>query len=364
MLSADSLFLLERDFDEYNSQDPERLVKIVYLLNKIYNLREYQNWLNDGQYHSSYSQSCKFFLPNNFGTDLTTQDKNLLNNLKLINSGQLEVKIDKHDGKIHLTDGSWVDPKIRVYPFTDESSIIYNYFRNNCDSIPDLLIDPACGCGHHGLALNEIETKISLDINLRSIAYCRINALISGMPQMLTGLNDIRVGIPKPIDMVSSNSTLITINMPFAIFPKLSTVLAQDGGDRGIALTLSALNAVKKFSNSAKNILKIRAIVLFYSLGSLKDNQWEVVDNAFALFGKDRVKFKILTDEKMWRVNGKKEQSNPMPIEFLEKKAECRHTYTEVMSDQARLGFISLKNIFIGNGFSHLAYGILDIDCK
>jgi hypothetical protein len=366
MLGADNLFLLERKLDEMNNDSPSEVARLRNVFKSIYSLPEYQEWLADGQYHPAIGLKGRFSLPNMFGKDLGS-DKWLLQQLGLLNGSLLEVKIDSCGDSLHITDGSWVDPKIRVYPFTDESALICNYVSKNSDIEYDLLIDPACGCGHHGMGIKNIPLKACLDINLRAIAYCRLNAILTESPQMLCGLNDLRDGIPDIFNKISVDQTLVAINMPFAIFPlapDLPRTLAQDGGDRGAALTFSAISAVEKLVKHASCMKSIRCVSLFYSLGNQEKDQWEVVEYAKKLFGDDSVSFQIFRDEKMWRVNGKKEQMNPMDLEYLKLKADCRHTYEEREAESARIGYKELESTFRDNGFTHLAYGILDIKCK
>ena len=368
MLGADNLFLLERKLDNLNEQNPEEMDVLRKILEQIYNLYEYKEWLKDGQFAPSSDLSGRFILPTNFGIKLKDK-KWLLEGLGLVNGGLLEVKIASACGKIHLTDGSWVDPKVRVYPFTSESNIICDYFYANPKGEPDLLIDPACGCGHHSLGLDTIPEKVSFDINLRALAYARINALLNDMSQMLTGLNDLRNGLPKSLNTMTTKETLITINMPFAIFPRdpnLSNAisLTKDGGDLGVAFTLASFRDVKELVDHADNMQHIRCIIQFYSLGNVDKDEWEVVEYARELFGLDTLSYNILSNEKMWRVNGKKEQSNPMPLDRLKLKADCRHTFSESRAENARKGYIELENLFRKNGYTHLSYILMDIECK
>lgn len=367
MLGADILFLLERRLDDLNTKDPRQLDRIVEILKSIYLLEEYQQWLSVGQFTKAVTMKGRFSLPSTFGADLGT-DKWLLERLGLVEGNLLEVKIDANGSNIYITDGSWVDAQYRVYPFGDESDLICRYLAEaHRDYKPDLLLDPASGCGRHGLALGAIPIKVSLDVNLRALAFCRINALLAGQPQMMTGLNDIRDGFPSLFKMIRCKNALIAINMPFAIFPKIgatSRTLAQDGGDRGAQLTFAALDAVHKLTCEAPSIDDLRCIILFYSLGNAREDKWEVVERARSLFGPGQVSHAIFSKETMWRVNGRKEQPNPMPLDRLELKADCRHTFEEEDAAKVREGYQSLQDLYASNGFTHLAYGLADIRCK
>ena len=41
-------------------------------------------------------------------------------------------------------------------------------------------------------------------------------------------------------------------------------------------------------------------------------------------FGESNVGWHLWPDERFWRVNGTKDQINPMPLELLSLKADCR----------------------------------------
>jgi len=165
MLGADYLFQLERYLDDQGGRDPAVLTGLSEALQAIYELPDYQNWLNGAsEYASQYS------LPPNFGTELSGQTKRLLDRFCIINGGFVEVKIDKHGERVHMTDGGWVPSAYRVYPYADESKLLCDYvLANSLHQDADLLIDPACGCGHHGLALSTIPTRAYLDINIRAL---------------------------------------------------------------------------------------------------------------------------------------------------------------------------------------------------
>jgi hypothetical protein len=362
MLGADNLFRLERWLDDEGERDSGVILGMNEALAAIYLLPEYQSWLNRESSHAG-----RFQLPVHFGANLSTTGRRILERFGLINGTFLEVKIDKHGNRIHLTDGGWVPSSFRVYPYSDESQILCSYIhQHKLANEVDLLLDPACGCGHHGLALSTIPIRAYLDINLRALAFCRINSILSSTEQMLSGLNDIRQGFPLIFNQIHSKSALVVVNMPFAIHPKKETLpptLAQDGGDRGVALTFAALNATRQLASKAKGIEMMRLVILFYSLGSRKSGSWhwEVEDRARAMFPGSRAVVTLLEGERMWRVNGVKAEPNPMPLGRMKTKAQCRHTFLESQASDAEAGYVALTNQFANFGYTHLGYGILDI---
>lgn len=364
MLGADYLFQLDRYLDDQSELDHAVVDGLNEALEAIYALPDYQQWLDGAsEFASQYS------LPPNFGTELSGPTKRLLERFLIINGSFVEVKIDKHGNRVHLTDGGWVPSAYRVYPYADESKLLCDYIVGaGLHDGTQLLIDPACGCGHHGLALSMIPTRVYLDINIRALAFCRINSILSGSEQMLSGINDIRQGFPLLFDHLHCDRALVVVNMPFAIFPQgpdLPQTLAQDGGDRGVALTFAVLEAVKKLARTAPSIKQLRLVMLFYSLGARRAGgwHWEVEDKARMLFPDADVSV-TTPAEKMWRVNGVKAENSPMDLSRMDQKARCRQTFAPDEMEPARKGYLALEAQFRKEGYSHLGYGILDVKVR
>jgi len=365
MLNGDDLFALERYLDDQRERDASVIEGVRDVLGAIYALPSYQAWLNEpSQFVTQYE------LPPEFGFELSESTRRLLDRFRIINGSDVQVKIDKHGERIHLTDGPWVPPNLRVYPFADESQLLCDYIvHQGLQARSDLLIDPACGCGHHGLALSMIPSRVYLDINLRALAFCRINSILCGEEHMLAAVNDIRHGFPLVFDQIHCDSALVVVNMPFGIFPRrdeLPATLAQDGGDRGVALTFAVLEAVKKLAQTAKGLRRLRLVLLFYSLGTKKRGgwEWEVESKARECFPESRILVTLLQDEKMWRVNGVKSESNPMDLSRLVQKADCSQTFAPNERKSARLGYTALEKLYRHAGFDHLGYGILDVEVR
>lgn len=276
----------------------------------------------------------------------------------------LEVFIDRHEGRIHLTDGFWVSSSTRVFPTSDESAALIRYAKaNNYTDQFDQVVDPACGCGHHAMGFPE-KRRISLDINTRALGFARLNALLSDDTSLQEfGLRSIYDGLP-PTLKISDSSVLIIANMPFAVFPPISRrfrKLSQDGGIRGDSLTNALLKALGEYRLQRMSEKQARALILFYSLGRSADGPWRIEDTINDLLPDCDFSIELLKDEKLWRVNGKKVEDNPMPISSLSKKADCNATWSEGEKRHARDRYIALENDLKSEGWSHLGYGIADI---
>lgn len=367
MIGAEVLESLSVYLDKLRRSNSKELASIVGNLNAVYETPGYQRWLEVEQFYGPADRRGRFELPAELFSQ-KPEEKWLLDRLGLVLHDRLQVKIDRQGGRLLLTDGPWVSAKVRVFPFSDESELLCAYARENrLDSWAQVLIDPACGCGHHGLGLANVPVRVSLDINPRALVFSRINTILNGADEMLLGINDIFHGIPRALTDYLSGNVLFQVNMPFAIFPASASdrgSLAQDGGDRGIALTQAALEGIAKFATANTGAEAIRALVLAYSLGKSATGPWEVVEIAERLFPNCDISFRIAEHEPMWRVNGRKEQSNPMPIESLKLKAGCRHTFSEQDEPTKREGYEALEKLFRQNGYTHLAYGVLDVNVR
>ncbi len=360
-ISTDQLSKVLRELGAGNSLPGDRrLAQINGYLGEIYQSPEYTDWIG----REELQPASQFTIP----PRLSIHNKvahNLLIELEIAHSDStLSARIDRTQSTIYLTDGFWVDPEYRVFPTSDESDILCDYVsRHSLASKYPLMIDPACGPGRHGIGI-DTPYQISLDMSERALAYSRLNALLRGTTNQLFGANDIVRGFPKPINVLLREKTLIVANMPFAILPKRPgrpEPLAQDGGPRGVALSKALLDATAMLFKNAAAMRELRVILLFYSLGRSDFGPWEIAQYAEALFPDAVAKTTILTEKPMWRVNGRKEQPNPMPVSSLKEKARCRLTYKEFDEDAIRDGFLKRQQQFAKDGWTHLGYGVLDI---
>lgn len=343
MIEIDQLFSLSNTL----LKDSYRVESLRTYLEAIYDSASYQEWLEDDQYLGFRSIKGKPKEPPE-AEIAAPGGKRLIADHRLSSGGRLTVKVDRHKDRIHLTDGFFTPPTVRVFPTCDESEIVCKYIENNLEIEENgMLIDPACGCGHHALGLRSLfSRRVSLDISGRAIAFARLNAILNSDTRHSLGFGDVRIGIP--IEIANPGGQVVfAINMPFAIDPKNSDdksgpiFLAQDGGDRGVQLTFSALDSIRDFKDRNPSS-PVDAVVLCYSLG-YKDSQniwhWEVEEHAKKVFENGCVEFVLQETEKLWRVNGIKSEPNPMPVERLELKADCKNTYSDHVREVKREGY-------------------------
>ncbi|MGD0995780.1 MAG: hypothetical protein ABR909_09705 [Candidatus Bathyarchaeia archaeon] len=336
---------------------------LVNIIRSIAFSKNYRSWEDSEQFEGS-----QFHLPDSM-VSKNDFEARLLNRLELEHDDLLQVKITIFGNKVFLTDGLWVPSQFRVFPFADESDLLSKAIQDlGWQKWATTIIDPACGCGHNMLKYQGRACRVGLDINTRAMSFAAINRLLNRVSNQtpggcLIGLNNITEGIPLVLRGNSGDRVLFIVNMPFAIQPESDVLpISADGGPHGYEMTMAALEAIRGYEELSKGA-SVRAVVLVYTLGNSEEERWFVHEKAKKLFGDNRVSWKLLRDEKLWRINGKKEQENPMPITKLHLKADCKfYVRDPKRRDEVRKRYLECEAKLQKEGFDHLAYGILSID--
>ncbi len=356
-----SKFLLKLNKNLHLNLTASLLVaKIKEALAALVDSTEYKNWLDcDPEFNGL---SCP--LPPN------GEHQELLRAIGVANSESMLVKVNHHRGKYLLTDGLWVDQSIRTFSFTDESDALLRYIeRNKIADWAGVVIDPCTGSGNHIIGFpGDPVVRIAFDISTRGILFTSINMLINGINSGVVSYHNLTKGFSPLLNRVDLRNSLFIINTPFALAPVDVTLpKTADGGEDGLELTLAAMKLVKDVLTT-QTIVNGRAIVLCYSIGNGKD-KWKAVEEAKKMFGEDKVCWEILEDRKLWRVNGKKDEPNPMLLsDGLPKKADCKFYIGDKDVEKVRQNYVNLARRLsenavelLGYEVTHLAYGIIDI---
>lgn len=350
MITADELSLIPRQIQHDGILKRE----LREIFKEIVDDSRYKKWFEYEQFSGQLFQLSQDYEKNK-----------LLQELNLVKRGNLQVKVHSFQDHIFLTDGLWIPGRYRVFPFFDESKNLIQHMKApQLDNVATTVIDPACGCGHHSLLASKIQQKFSFDVSYRALIYTSLNAIINNVNNISIKQNDITDGIPEELNRLVTNNILFLINMPFAIAPLPNILpLTADGGTTGAKWTFKALEAIKKFADNNQNKESIHASILCYTVGNQQQDEWEVVDKAKQLFGDSKISWTLLKDQTMWRINGKKEQPNPMNLaEGLPKKADCPF-YVSDKNDRelVRTKYNNLATSLNNAGWEYLGYGILDI---
>jgi len=200
-------------------------------------------------------------------------------------------------------------------------------------------------------------------MSMRAAKFAAVNSLLNGRPFSALALADIDDGIPL-LPNKDRERALFIVNMPFALEPMAGTLVpTAAGGENGYEKTVSALKAIGDYAKLMLAPGEARAVVLTYSIGNSSENRWVIVEEAKKIFGSANVDWEMLIKEKLWRVNGRKEQPNPMPLSSLKLKADCRYYVRDPRTrDKVRVGFIEKERDLRRKGHDSLTYGILSIN--
>jgi hypothetical protein len=342
----------------YMQEQPESRAMLRGILLEVARHETYRTWMETAEYHGLLFRLHRSLA---FTSD---EERRLLELLKLVEADALRVKLHARGENVFLTDGLWVSSAIRVFPFIDESDLVLRACsERGLTDWATCAIDPAVGCGPHVLRYQAPGSRrYGFDRSARAVAYAAINSLINDCEDALFGINDIRRGIPAVVDQ-DEERVLVLANMPFSLSPSPNTLVrTAEGGRYGYELTIALFDSVKSLADRLPASSEVRCVAVAYSVGSAGDDQWAVRDMAAERFGSDQVEWTLLRDEPLWRVNGKKEEENPMPLSALRRKVDCRfYVRREANRDKVRAEYDALARELNGHGYSHLGYGTLSI---
>jgi hypothetical protein len=351
-------------------EHPEQANELRSVLLEVAEHDSYAEWEREHEFHG------KLFRLHRSLAFASDDQRRLLEAFRLVERDVLRVKINVRDGRIFLTDGLWVSPSIRVFPFADESDLVIRAcVEQGWMDWATCIVDPAVGCGHNLLRyVGQDVRRYGFDRSARAVAYAALNATLNVVTQSTLGVSDIRSGIPPVFTASQPERVLVVANMPFALVPNPDAMArSADGGRYGYQLTFDLLTAVNDLAASLDPSSDVRCVVLAYTVGAVEADSWVVPDAAYELFGiRDGnredggndigAEWRLWRDERLWRVNGKKEEPNPMPLARLERKADCRfYVREDARRDAVRAEYRALTAELEKQGYDHLAYGVLAI---
>jgi methylase of polypeptide subunit release factors len=337
--------------------EPEKASELRAILREIAAHHTYAEWSEEQQF-----EGYLFRLHHSLAFP-SDEKRWLLESKFLVKNDALRVKVNVCGDRVFITDGLWVDPSIRTFPFSDESDLVLRA----CDERgwmdwATCVIDPSTGCGHNLLRYEKEDVRrYGSDRNSRALAYAGINAALNGATHSLFSSCDIRSGISPVFAQGVDERVLVLANMPFALVPNQNQIArSAQGGRHGYELTLRLIDEIKRLANRLSGASELRCVILTYSIGCLAEDSWAVPQYAIEQFGRADTSWKLWSDEKLWRVNGKKEQENPMPLELLALKADCKfYVRSDVTRGELRREYEQLAQALADENYDHLAYGVI-----
>jgi hypothetical protein len=348
MLSTDDIFLLSTEL----ASDATFSHALTDRLRDIHASPSYRAWLG------TVAEVEPFALAEG-------SDGPLLERAGLACSGRLLAKLNRTEAGIFLTDGVWIEPRVRVFPFCDESAALIGFVRKTgLARWSDWTLDLATGCGLNAMALGG--QSVAFDINPRALAYATVNRALNGIAgeDCILALNDIRDGIPKAVGPNLEGHVLILANLPFGPAPSPDALpLTSNGGESGADLQIAAYRAIERFVQCAKGRFSVRACLMGLSVGDHAANRWDIVERAIERFGADRVNWHLLSEERVFRIDGVRQLVNPAPVDLaMPGLASCR-LYTpdegKRLAKMAAFGDLARRHQARGN--PDIAYGIVEV---
>jgi hypothetical protein len=327
----------------------------------VFRLRDELNRIEASESYRSWQRTVE---PTGAPWRAPRTDFDLVRKIGLLNGDDFVVKVNRHRAGVLLTDGLWAKGDVRVFPFVDESELLLRHAQTlDLLDWSDTLIDPATGAGSHVMGAGGAQQRWAYDINPRAIAMTQINGLLNRAPRLTAATNDIRAGLPEELAAALEGNALVLANMPFALsVGQAPKQLAADGGRTGADLTFATLQAVTRLCDKRRPGGGLQALLLCYSVGDRAQDRWEVADRAREMFGPRYVDWTLLNGERLWRVNGRKEQVNPMELRSgLRRKAQCRFTREDADQDALTLGYDRLAAELNEQGWDVLGYGVLQV---
>ncbi len=344
-------------------EDPDRAQELRAILLEVARHESYAEWQKEYEFEG------KLFRLHRSLAFANDDQRRLLEGLRLVQKDVLRVRINARDPQVFITDGLWVSPSIRVFPFADESDLVIRAcVEQGWMDWASCVIDPAVGCGHNLLRYEGDDVRrYGFDRSARALAYAAINTLLNGVEQTTVGVNDIGNGIPPAFTAAEGERVLVVANMPFALVPNPDTIArSTDGGRYGYQLTIDLLEAVDALAAQLDERSELCCVALAYSVGSKQSDRWVVPDRAYEMFGRRDssggegvgAEWRLWEQEPLWRVNGEKKQPNPMPLVRMETKADCRfYVREEARRAAVRADYRALTEELAKKGLDDLAYG-------
>jgi hypothetical protein len=155
--------------------------------------------------------------------------------------------------------------------------------------VPDVLLDPGCGCGEGALSA-EAPLRLMLDRDLRALAFADLNRLLNGIPESRTliGLADLRMGLPR-LALAALSGTVFCV----AVLPP-EPPDARDAEADARSMQQAALDAIAAARRTMPRSAMLRALIGISGVPRADHDGQSLAERAAAAFGADRVRWNVL----------------------------------------------------------------------
>jgi hypothetical protein len=200
----------------------------------------------------------------------------------LIDGGRLRVRVSLRCNQVFMTDPTGPDA-------VDAARPLLLQLARQAWGMPDVLLDPCCGCGEVALS-TEAPLRLMLDRDPRALAFADLNRVLNGIPESRTllGLADLRVGLPR-LALTGLAGTVVCV----AVLPS-GPPDGRDGEGDARSLQQAALDAIAAVRRAMPRPARLRALIGVSGASRVAPDGPDLAARAAAAFGAERVRWSVL----------------------------------------------------------------------
>jgi len=200
----------------------------------------------------------------------------------LIDGGRLRVRVSLRRSQVFVTDPASPDA-------VDAATPLLLQLARQAWGVPDVLLDPCCGCGEVALS-TEAPLRLMLERDPRALAFADLNRVLNGIPESRTllGLADLRVGLPR-LALAGLAGTVVCV----AVLPS-EPPDARDGEGDARSLQQAALDAIAAARRAMPRSARLRALIGVSGASRAAPDGHDLAARAGAAFGAERVRWSVL----------------------------------------------------------------------
>lgn len=200
----------------------------------------------------------------------------------LLDGRRLRVRVSLRRSQVFVTDPAGPDA-------VDAATPLLLQLARQAWGVPDVLLDPCCGCGEVALS-TEAPLRLMLDRDPRALAFADLNRVLNGIPESRTllGLADLRFGLPR-LALAGLAGTVVCV----AVLPS-EPPDARDGEGDARSLQQAALDAIAAARRAMPRSARLRALIGVSGASRAASDGPDLAARAAAAFGAERVRWSVL----------------------------------------------------------------------